>query len=104
MENTENIKQWKSKKYNNDNNNNSVWDCLINRYIEIILDDGIDPTKPHIIKKTGLLIGADYNFVFIRGKIKIEALAIKNIERIAELEEQGDMMKAGVGVGGDNGR
>ena len=67
---------------------NAVWDCFINNYVEIILDDGIDPTKPHIVKKTGMLIGADTNFVFIRGSIKTEALAIKNIERIAGLINQ----------------
>ena len=69
----------------------NIWDCLINQYVEIILNDGIDSTRPHIIKKTGLLIGTDNNFVFIRGKTKIEALAIKNIERIAELEKQENM-------------
>jgi len=35
-----------------------------------------------------MLIGTDNNFVFIRGSIKTEALAIKNIERIAELINQ----------------
>jgi hypothetical protein len=89
MENMENVRKKES--------DNSIWDCLINHYVEIILNDGIDLTRPHIIKKTGLLIGSDYNFVFIRGKIKTEALAIKNIERIAELEEQVDITKVGGG-------
>jgi len=68
--------------------NDNVWDCLINHFVEVIIDDGIDPSRPHIIKKTGMLIGTNSDFVFIRGKIKIEALAIKNIERIAELNNQ----------------
>ena len=64
---------------------NSVWDYLINHYVEIIVNDGIDSSRPHIIKKTGVLLGTDSNFVFIRRSIKIEALAIKNIERIGEV-------------------
>jgi hypothetical protein len=76
-------------------NSNDVWDYLINHFVEVIVNDGIDPLKPHIIKKTGVLIGTDSNFIFIRGRIKIEALAIKNIERIAELQEQEDLFKRG---------
>lgn len=66
----------------------NVWICFLNNYVEVIIDDGIDPLRPHIIKKTGLLIGADSNFVFIRGDFKTEALAVKNIERIAKINDR----------------
>jgi hypothetical protein len=75
----------------------NVWDYLINHFVEVIVNDGIDPLKPHIIKKTGILIGTNSNFIFIRGSIKIEALAIKNIERIAELNNQETLFKEGNG-------